>query len=63
MLIAAQRSAMGAPVAIIDPHLGWYSEYRLYPLRIYAGDFNVAGMAALGLRSPCSAITAIARSR
>jgi len=30
---------MGAPVAIIDPHLGWYSEYRLYPLRIYAGDF------------------------
>src|SRR5437868_3006417 len=52
MLIAAKRSAMGAPIAIIDPHLSWYDEYRFYPLRIYAGDFKAAGVAALGLPLP-----------
>jgi len=52
MLIAAKRSALGAPIAIIDPHLNWYDEYRLYPLRIYAGDFKVAGVTILGLPLP-----------
>jgi len=52
MLIAAKRTALGAPIAIIDPHLNWYDEYRLYPLRIYAGDFKVAGVTVLGLPIP-----------
>lgn len=52
MLIAARRSAIGAPIAIIDPHLNWYGEYRLYPLRMYAGDFKVAGATILGLPVP-----------
>jgi acyl-homoserine-lactone acylase len=52
MLIGARRSALGVPITIIDPHLNWYDQYRFYPLRIYAGDFQVAGVAALGLPLP-----------
>jgi len=52
MLIAAKRSTIGVPIAIIDPHLNWYDQYRFYPLRIYAGNFKAAGVAALGLPIP-----------
>jgi acyl-homoserine-lactone acylase len=52
MLIGSKRTAMGVPVAIIDPHLNWYDEFRLYPVRIYAGDFKVAGSVPLGLPLP-----------
>lgn len=52
MLISAKRSAMGAPVAIIDPHLNWYDEFRFYPVRMYAGDFKTAGVVVPGLPLP-----------
>src|SRR5437764_4671479 len=44
ILLAASRTAMKAPIAIVDPHLGWYGEFRFYQVRIYAGDFNVSGV-------------------
>ena len=30
MLIAPSRTAMNAPIAVIDPHLSWYGEFRFY---------------------------------
>jgi acyl-homoserine-lactone acylase len=52
MLIAANRTTLGAPVAIIDPHLSWYGQFRFYQVRIYAGDFNVSGVSILGAPFP-----------
>ena len=51
-LIGAARTAMKAPVAIIDPHLSWYGEFRFYQVRIYAGDYNVSGVSILGVPFP-----------
>jgi penicillin amidase len=52
MLIAPRRTAMNAPIAVIDPHLSWYGEFRFYQVRIYAGDYNVSGVSILGVPFP-----------
>jgi len=52
MLIAANRTALNAPIAVIDPHLSWYGEFRFYQVRIYAGDYNVSGVSILGVPFP-----------
>jgi len=52
MLIAPSRTAMHAPIAVIDPHLSWYDEFRFYQVRIYAGDYNVSGVSILGVPFP-----------
>lgn len=52
MLLAPSRTAMKAPIAVIDPHLGWYGEFRFYEVRIYAGDYNVSGVSILGVPFP-----------
>ncbi|HKV41059.1 MAG TPA: penicillin acylase family protein, partial [Blastocatellia bacterium] len=52
VLIAPSRTAMHAPIAVIDPHLSWYDEFRFYEERVYAGDFAVSGVAILGVPLP-----------
>ena len=52
ILIGPGRTAMKAPIAVIDPHLSWYDEFRFYQVRIYAGDFNVSGVSILGTPLP-----------
>lgn len=52
MLLAGSRTATGAPIAIIDPHLSWYGEFRFYEMRVYAGDFAYSGAAILGVPFP-----------
>ena len=52
ILIGPGRSARKVPIAVIDPHLSWYGEFRFYQIRIYAGDFNVSGVAVLGTPLP-----------
>ncbi|MCI0664279.1 MAG: penicillin acylase family protein, partial [Acidobacteria bacterium] len=52
MLLAPSRTAMKAPIAVIDPHLGWYGEFRFYELRIYAGDYAASGVSILGIPFP-----------
>jgi acyl-homoserine-lactone acylase len=52
MLIAPNRTAMNAPIAVIDPHLSWYGEFRFYEVRIYVGDYNVSGVSILGVPLP-----------
>ena len=52
MLLAPSKTAMKAPIAVIDPHLGWYGEFRFYQVRIYAADFAVSGVSILGVPFP-----------
>jgi acyl-homoserine lactone acylase PvdQ len=52
ILIGPSRTAMKAPIAVVDPHLSWYDEFRFYQIRIYAGDFNVSGVSILGTPLP-----------
>ncbi len=52
MLIAPSRTVMKAPIAVIDPHLSWYGEFRFYEVRIYARDYAVSGVSVLGIPFP-----------
>jgi len=52
ILIAPSRTSMKVPIAIVDPHLSWYGEFRFYQVRIYAGDFNISGVSVLGAPFP-----------
>jgi acyl-homoserine lactone acylase PvdQ len=52
MLLAPSKTAMKAPIAVIDPHLSWYGEFRFYEVRIYAGDYAVSGVGILGIPFP-----------
>jgi acyl-homoserine lactone acylase PvdQ len=54
VLIAPGRSAVHAAIAIVDPHLSWYGQFRFYEARLYARDdqFNVSGVAILGQPIP-----------
>ena len=52
MLLAPSRTAMHAPIAVMDPHLSWYGEFRFYEMRIYGGELSFSGAAILGLPFP-----------
>jgi acyl-homoserine lactone acylase PvdQ len=48
-VVAANRTADGVPLALIDPHLSWYGEFRFYEARLYGGELQMSGMAIPGL--------------
>lgn len=48
-LIAPNRTADGAVMALIDPHLSWYGHFRFYESRLYGGELAYSGMGILGL--------------
>jgi len=52
MLLAPSRTAMHAPIAIVDPHLSWYGPFRFYEIRMYGGELAVSGACILGLPFP-----------
>lgn len=52
MLLAPSRTAMHAPIAVVDPHLSWYGPFRFYEMRIYGGDLAFSGACILGLPFP-----------
>jgi acyl-homoserine-lactone acylase len=52
MLIARERTAMNAAIAIIDPHVPWYDAMRFYEVRVYCPELNVAGVSILGAPLP-----------
>ena len=52
MLIAPRRTAMNAPIAIIDPHVPWYEAMRFYEVRLYTPELSVAGVSILGVPLP-----------
>lgn len=52
--VGKSRSAEGAPILYIDPHLGWWGASRFWEFRIHAGDlhgsgFTLAGFPYIGL--------------
>lgn len=51
-LLAPSRTAMKAVVALIDPHLSWYGEFRFYEERLYFGREGISGAAIVGLPFP-----------
>ncbi len=51
-LLAPEKTAYDAPIALIDPHLGWYGAFRFYEARLYGGDLQLSGMAIVGLPIP-----------
>lgn len=51
-LVSAERTAVGAPIALIDPHLSWYEQFRFYEARMYGGDLAVSGVAIAGVPFP-----------
>src|SRR5207248_2856655 len=53
-VITPSRTADGAPLALIDPHLSWYGQFRFYEARLYGGALQTSGMAIPGL--PLSAL-------
>ncbi|HXG11022.1 MAG TPA: penicillin acylase family protein [Gemmataceae bacterium] len=48
-VIAADRTADGYPLALIDPHLSWYGPFRFYEARLYGGELQTAGMTIPGV--------------
>jgi acyl-homoserine-lactone acylase len=52
MLLAPARTAMKKPIAVIDPHLSWYGEFRFYEIRMYGGALKMSGAAIVGLPFP-----------
>ena len=52
MLVAPSRSSLKVPLAVIDPHVPWYDEFRWYEERLYAPGMAIAGGAILGLPFP-----------
>jgi len=52
MLLAPSRTAMHAPIAVVDPHLSWYGAFRFYEIRLYGGDLQFSGACILGLPFP-----------
>jgi acyl-homoserine lactone acylase PvdQ len=48
-VITPGRTADGAALALIDPHLGWYGQFRFYEARLYGGALQTSGMAIPGL--------------
>lgn len=51
-LIAPKKSAAGVPIALVDPHLSWYEQFRFYECRLYGDTIKVSGMAILGAALP-----------
>jgi len=47
-VVAGSRTADKVPLALIDPHLGWYGPFRFYEARLYGGTLNTSGVAIAG---------------
>src|SRR5438105_10819217 len=47
--VAPGRTADGVPLALIDPHLSWYGQFRFYEARLYGGALETSGVAIPGL--------------
>lgn len=48
MAVGPTRSAEGAPILVIDPHLSWWGISRFWEFRIHAGEFVASGFTLPG---------------
>ncbi len=51
-LVAPDRTESGAVMALVDPHLSWYDQFRFYESRIYGDTVKVSGVGILGASLP-----------
>jgi acyl-homoserine lactone acylase PvdQ len=47
-VVGASRSAEGAPIALIDPHLSWEPQNRFYEAHVHGGDLHFYGFSIIG---------------
>lgn len=47
--VRPERTADGAAILLIDPHIPWDGPFRFYEFRAHAGRFQVSGFAPLGV--------------
>jgi acyl-homoserine-lactone acylase len=47
-VVGPGRSAVGAPIALIDPHLSWDPQNRFYEAHVHGGDLNFYGFSIVG---------------
>jgi penicillin amidase len=48
MVLGPSKTKLGVPIAIVDPHLGFYGMMHFYEARMYGGKIAVAGVASVG---------------
>ncbi len=48
-VVTPSRTADGFALALIDPHLSWYGEFRFFEARLYGGELQTSGVAIPGL--------------
>lgn len=46
--IAPSRTALNAPILLIDPHLSWWGAQRFWEVRVHAGDWHGSGFSLPG---------------
>jgi len=46
--VSPERSAEGCVITCIDPHVGFFGEFRWYEAHVHGGKFNCYGFAPLG---------------
>ena len=46
--VRPERTADGAALLLIDPHVAWNGPFRFYEFRLHAGDHDLSGFAATG---------------
>ncbi len=51
-VLAPSRTALHAPIAVVDPHLSWYGEFRFYEMRVYGAELAYSGAAIVGVPFP-----------
>jgi acyl-homoserine lactone acylase PvdQ len=47
-VVGASRSAEGAPIALIDPHLSWEPQNRFYEAHVHGGGLDFYGFSIIG---------------
>jgi acyl-homoserine-lactone acylase len=47
-VVSSSRSAEGAPIALIDPHLRWKRDERFYEAHVHGGDLHYYGFPVIG---------------
>ena len=47
-VVGAGRTAAGAPIALIDPHLSWRAYNRFYEAHVHGGDLDFYGFSVIG---------------
>jgi len=52
MVLGASKTKAKVPIAVIDPHLGFYGPMRFHEARVYAGQIRGAGMFVVGTPLP-----------